>query len=146
MSTAKASYSGRLKGLFPFFAALVLSGVLMAAEDPSQQVTDAARNWLTLVDAGTYDQSWDGASKLFRESVTQAQWATAVKAAREPLGAVESRTAAAMHFATTLPGAPDGHYAVLQFHSIFDHKRDAIETVTMMIDDGTWKLAGYFIK
>jgi hypothetical protein len=142
----KNSQAGWLRGLIPFFAALVLSGSLMAAEDSPQQVTDAARNWLTLIDTGKYDQSWDGASKLFRERVAEAQWVTEVKAAREPLGAVESRMAPAVHFAASLPGAPDGRYAILQFRSKFEHKRDAVETVTMMIDDGTWKLAGYFIK
>ena len=118
----------------------------MAAEDSPQQVTDAARNWLTLIDTGKYDQSWAEGSKLFRERVAKAQWVTEVKAAREPLGAVESRMAPAVHFAASLPGAPDGHYAILQFHSKFEHKRDAVETVTMMIDGGTWKVAGYFIK
>jgi hypothetical protein len=109
----KNSHAGWLRGLIPFFAALVLSGLLMAAEDSPQQVTDAARNWLTLIDTGKYDQSWDEASKLFRERVAKAQWVTDVKAAREPLGAVESRMAPAVHFAASLPGAPDGHYAIL---------------------------------
>ncbi len=118
----------------------------MAAADQSQQVTDAARNWHTLIDTGKYAQSWDEASKLFRERVTEAQWVTEVKAAREPLGAAELRTAPSVHFAASLPGAPNGQYAILQFHSTFEHKRGAVETITMMVEEGTWKLAGYFIK
>ena len=65
-------------------------------------------------------------------------------AAREPLvsRALKSETRAA-----ELPGAPDGEYAVLQFESTFEKKKNAIETVTPMRDvDGSWRIAGYFIK
>jgi hypothetical protein len=118
----------------------------MATADQSQQVTDAARYWLTLMDAGNYEMTWDEASSLFQRGLAQAQWVTQAKAAREPLGAIASRVKPSVRFAASLPGAPDGQYAVLEFHSKFEHKRDAVETVTMMIDDGSWKLAGYFIN
>ena len=135
-----------LKKLVVSLAALVLAGFVTAAADPTQQVIDAARSWLRLIDDGKYDQSWNEASKLFRERVTQAQWATEVRAAREPLGAVESRAAPTVREVTSLPGVPDARYAILEFHSKFQHKADAVETVTMVMDDGTWKPAGYFIK
>lgn len=118
----------------------------IAATDSSEQVMDAAKNWLALVDGGQYGQSWSEASSLFRGHVTQRQWASEIKAVRAPLGAVQSRAAPTVRFATSLPGVPDGHYAILQFHCKFARKADAIETVTMMMDDGAWKLAGYFIK
>lgn len=129
-----------------FVVALAFPVSAMAAADTSKQATDAATNWLALIDAGKYEQSWSEASKLFQEHVTQAQWATQAKAAREPLGAVVSRATPAVRLATSLPGVPDGQYAILQFHSKYAHKANAVETVTMMMQDGSWKAAGYFIK
>jgi hypothetical protein len=52
----------------------------------------------------------------------------------------------AMQFATALPGVPDRDYVVLQFHCKFAHKANATETVTLMMQDGDWKAAGYFIR
>jgi hypothetical protein len=135
-----------MKRLITFVFALMLPIAAIAAAGTSKEATDAARSWLALIDAGQYDQSWKDASNLFREHVTQAQWAAAAKTTRQPLGAIESRGAPTVRFATSLPGAPDGRYAVIQFHSKFAHKADAVETVTMMMDNGTWKAAGYFIR
>jgi hypothetical protein len=125
--------------------ALVLPLSAMAA-DESKEAADAAANWLALIDAGHYGQSWQRAGKFFRERVTQAQWASQAKSAREPLGSLQSRTMSAVRFASSLPGAPDGRYAIVQFHSQFAHKASAVETVTLMMEDGTWKAVGYFIK
>jgi hypothetical protein len=110
------------------------------------QATAAATNWLALVDNGKYEQSWNEASKLFRERVTRARWASEAKTVREPFGVVQSRAAQAAQFVTSLPGVPDGDYVVLKFRSKFAHKANAIETVTVMMQDGAWKAAGYFIK
>jgi len=50
-------------------------------------------------------------------------------------------------FMTSLPGAPDGEYVLVQFATSFEQKKTAIETVTAMLDkDGTWRVAGDYIK
>jgi hypothetical protein len=45
-----------------------------------------------------------------------------------------------VRFTASLPGVPDGQYAVLQFNFKFAHKANAVETVTMMRQDGMWKV------
>ena len=66
---------------------------------------------------------------------------------RSPLGAVQSREVASHDYRTTLPGAPDGQYVVFQFTTSFEHKANAVETVTAMQgDEGDWRVAGYFIR
>ena len=48
---------------------------------------------------------------------------------------------------TSLPGAPDGEYRVFQFDTSFEHKQTAVETVTAVLEtDGSWRIAGYFIR
>lgn len=117
------------------------------AESQEEQAVAEAKAWLALVDSGDYEESWEMASSLFRNAVDQAGWKQALSGTRTPLGKVITRELKSAQFATSLPGAPDGEYLVIQFSTKFDMKESAIETVTPMVDeDGTWRVSGYFIK
>jgi hypothetical protein len=50
------------------------------------------------------------------------------------------------HVSQLSSGVPDGNYAIVQFRSAFQNKAAATETVSLMLDNGKWKVAGYFIK
>jgi hypothetical protein len=111
------------------------------------EATKAADRWLKLVDAGDYKQSWETACSLFRNAVTADQWAQQVGSVRKQVGALVSRKLKSAQYATSLPGAPDGKYVVIQYDSVFQNKSDAVETVTPMLDkDGQWRVSGYFIR
>ncbi len=116
-------------------------------ESEEAAAVKAADAWLLLVDAGKYPQSWKDAAPLFKNAVTKEQWGAQVGAVRGPLGPVKKRTLMSAVPATTLPGAPDGHYVVIQYDTVFEHKKKAVETVTPMLDkSGQWRVAGYFVK
>jgi hypothetical protein len=122
-------------------------GAAAQAGETEDQAVEAAKEWLATVDAGDYADSWTEAAEFFRNAVTQAQWEQAVEGVRRPLGAVESRKLKSAQYTTTLPGAPDGEYVLIQFTTTFEHKASAVETVTSMKDpDGAWRVAGYFVK
>jgi hypothetical protein len=107
----------------------------------------AAVAWLVLIDAGNYSASWNAASSLFRQHVSQSQWQTAAAGARVPFGALKSRKLQSATFTRSVPGAPDGEYVVVTFASSFENKASAMETVTPMLDaDGTWRVSGYYIR
>ena len=127
---------------------LVLAfATLAVAEDKTKAAELASEAWLKFVDSGDYSQSWMEASSLFKAAVTQQQWEQKVRAARQPLGALISRNLKSAQYTTTLPGAPDGQYVVIQYDTSFANKKSAIETVTPMLDkDGQWRVSGYFIK
>ena len=115
-----------------------------SAETAAQK---AAQEWLGLVDTGKYDHSWETAAALFKNAITKEQWYQTIKAVRPPLGKLTSRNLTSATYTTSLPGAPDGEYVVIQFQSSFSNKKSAIETVTPMKDpDGAWRVSGYFIK
>jgi hypothetical protein len=120
------------------------------ATDPLRVYTAAMTStlsWLALVDGGKSGESWDAAAKLFRAATTRDQWKNAVRAARKPFGKLISRKVRTAEHKTSLPGAPDGEYVVVQFNTSFEKKKDAVETVTPMREaDGSWKVTGYFIK
>ena len=107
----------------------------------------AAHSWLKLVDDGDYGASWKAASGLFRNGVSQQDWERQAGAVRGPLGALRLRELSGVQYATSLPGAPDGKYVVLQYNSSFEHKSAAVETLAMMLDgERGWRAAGYYIR
>ncbi|MEI9941558.1 MAG: DUF4019 domain-containing protein [Pseudomonadota bacterium] len=109
--------------------------------------TTAAQSWLALVDQEKYDESWNAAATIFKSAVTEATWQDDMSRAREPLGKLATRQLKSAEFETTLPGAPDGEYVVIQFSSSFENNPAAVETVTPTREsDGTWRVSGYFIK
>ena len=131
------------------FALMTLVGgsIALANEEAEKQAVAAAETWLALIDAGDVAKSWETAAALFKGAVTQDQWQQQVGPFREPLGKLISRQVISTKYATSLPGAPDGEYVVIQFKTSFESKASAVETVTPMKDpDGEWRVSGYFIK
>jgi Protein of unknown function (DUF4019) len=127
---------------------LLMAGVVGAqAPEKEKAAITAAEQWLALVDAGKYAESWTEAAGYFKNAVTQEKWAQSLTAVREPLGKLISKKVKSTTYATSLPGAPDGEYVVIQFETSFENKKSAVETVTPAFEkDGKWRVSGYFIK
>jgi len=107
----------------------------------------AARSWLEGIDAGDYAASWDATAPLFQGAVEREKWGETLRAVRQPLGSLVSRTLKSATYTKTLPGAPDGEYVVVQFDTSFENKGSAVETVTpMKAPDGSWRVSGYYIR
>lgn len=107
----------------------------------------AAEHFVALVDQGRYGESWDEASSLFVSRVSREEWQRTVASVRPPLGNPVNRAVKSSKFMTSAPGVPDGEYVMIFFAASFEHKKEAIETVTTILDkDGKWRVAGYFIK
>ncbi len=127
--------------------ALAASVASAADSDAVAKAKVSASAWLALADAGSYGATWDEAAAVFKAAITKADWEKALKGVRSQLGALTSRTLKSATFTKTLPGAPDGEYVVIQFDTKFANKAAAVETVTPTREkDGSWRVAGYFIK
>ena len=126
---------------------LSMSAAAPCEDKGEKAATESANHWLAQVDAGDYAASWETASPVFKQSISQDQWAKMLKAKRGPMGKVLSRTLKSAVYTTSLPGAPDGQYVVVVYESSFEHKKSAIETVTPSLGkDGQWRVSGYFIR
>jgi len=107
----------------------------------------AAKAWLDQVDGENYGESWDEAAELFKGAVTRNNWIKAMQTVRKPLGKTLSRELISSSYQTTLPGAPDGEYVVIQFKTAFENNNSTTETITPALEgDGKWRTSGYFIK
>ncbi|MDE0408254.1 MAG: DUF4019 domain-containing protein [Alphaproteobacteria bacterium] len=112
-------------------------------EDAAQE---AALAWLGLIDDAQYRESWEQAASLFKCRISRSRWIGAIRSTQAPFGKVQSRSFLRAVYDTRLPGVPDGKYVVIRYRTAFEHKEEAVETVTPMLDqDGIWRVSGYFI-
>jgi len=120
-----------------------VSGV-MAGGPPDKEKTalETATRWIALVDSEKYAESWAQASEFFKTSIEQEKWERIVWEARRPLVTLRERKMIGSSYETSLAGAPEGEYAVIQFRSLY-FRRLAIETVTVSREkDGAWRVCG----
>jgi Protein of unknown function (DUF4019) len=139
----------RTRGTFALLAlmALLLTGNAGAQDARTSSVQSAARRWLAMVDRGDVAASYAGMSKLFKDSISQGNWAISVKQVRTPLGPIVERSMLSTQFSTTMPKAPDGDYSLVIFRTAFANKTDVRETVTLSREaDGVWRVVGYMAR
>jgi len=140
------------KALFAFVACFIFTAFsTIAAQDSSDDkekaALDVALTWLAMVDEGKYLESWRDSSEFFKNVIKKEHWEKSMLTIRKPLGKLLSRQLKSKNYRTSLPGAPDGEYVVIQFDSSFENKKKAVETITPMMDkDGKWRVSGYYIK
>jgi hypothetical protein len=135
----------------PIFAAIILclvAGPAFSQASPakSSEVTavtptpdDRARQWLVLVDDKNYAQSWSEAGKAFQGRQKGDAWAKEAGPLREPLGAVASRGLKSIDLSRN-------NVAVIKYDSVFAHKAAAVETVTLVFENGGWSVTEYSIN
>ena len=118
------------------------------AQDPRvSAAVAAARDWLLMTDHGDAEESFKRAGARFRGAMSVAQWQAALARERAPRGAVVQRTVTQTALQRSLPGMPEGDYALLQFRTSFAKQTEAGESVTLEREaDGAWRVIGYFIK
>ncbi len=126
---------------------LGLAGSARADAESIEQATTAAQAWLGLLDGQEFDESWKMAGKLLKGAVAQEEWTAKLSVTLGPLGRKTSRGVKSSEYSTTMSGAPDGEYVLIQFDTSFENKQSAVETVVMMKEsDGLWRVSGYFIR
>lgn len=121
-------------------------------EQPSRQddrdAIDGGKKWLELVDGGKLGDAWDVSAQILKSSVTRSEWVSGLSDLRKPFGKLVSRTPAKFARAHSLPGAPEGDYAIVEYDSVFAAgKKKATEQITWMMEsDGVFRVVGYFIR
>ena len=100
---------------------------------------DRARQWLVLVNDKNYAQSWSQAGKAFQGKQKADAWATEAGDKRGALGAVASRDLKSIDLGRT-------DVAVIKYDTVFAHKAQAVETVTMAFENGGWSVTDYSVN
>ena len=112
-----------------------------------ERAIQAAQSWLVLCDAYDAEKSWEEASSIFKGAVDEQKWEKILHSSRKPLGELVTRKQISAETKKTMPGVPDGLYAIIRYSSQFTNKKETIETVTVFMDtDTVWRSCGYFLK
>jgi len=115
--------------------------------EAEKAATAAAEAWLKLADSGKYAETWDYMASNFKEDVTKSNWNIYFSSLRKPLVRMISRKLISARYTTSIPGVPKGEYVIIQYGTFFEKKRNAIETITPVLDkDGKWKVSSYRIQ
>ena len=113
------------------------------AQDPN-----AGDDFLRLVDAKKYGESWDLSSDFLKQSVSRPEWSTQMVKARETIGDVASRKLTSSVPQKDPAGAPPGDYLLQTYETVFA-SQGAPKTETLPLikgSDGKWHAVGYFIR
>ena len=147
---------GGLVMISSLFVLLALSASPQSAQDravssttasrpapvPETTVTQAARQWLALVDAGKWGDSFAATAQSFQTLNTLAMWQSASEGGRVPLGRVLVRSLSSEE---SIPAPPRG-YQMVRFRTDFANKPGATETLSLAREGEGWRVAGYIIE
>ena len=113
-----------------------------AASATETVVTRTASDWLALLDAGKWQESWAATGQSFQTLNTVAAWQAASEQARVPLGRMLSRQ---LLGEADVPAPPNG-YRMVRFRTDFENRRGATETVSLDREGDSWKVVGVYIE
>jgi Protein of unknown function (DUF4019) len=105
-----------------------------------------ALGFLGYLDHGRFADSYAYTGMLIRTQVDRESFSSQLEKARAGVGPVQSRELMDANYQTTVQGAPEGQYVVLHYHTSFANRQDAVETLTLALAKGYWRVSGYYIK
>jgi Protein of unknown function (DUF4019) len=126
-------------------------------EAAEQEGVNAAEEWLALVDAGDYEESWEHTASqfksglfekdFFKAGISREQWQSSLRTVQDSLGKVVLRTLKSKRYTTELAWEPPGEYVVLEYDTTFDRQMKRTESVILVKEsDGEWRVSGYKFK
>ncbi len=132
------------------FAALPLMTATTGASDATQQggeqaadqqVVEAARQFLSLVEQKKWAESYAATGSAFRQLNTLQVWSDVSEQVHARYGKAVSRTLLSQE---NLPAPPAG-YEVVKFRTVYANRTEAVETVTLDKEGGRWVVVGITI-
>jgi hypothetical protein len=115
-----------------------------AAEELAAQ--RQAMGFLGYLDDGRFADSYAYTGTLLRAQADRELFTSQIQKARAGTGALQARELIDAAYNTSVEGAPAGQYVILHYHSNFASRPDTVETITLALANGYWRVDGYYIK
>ena len=115
-----------------------------AAEESAAQ--RQALGFLGYLDEGRFADSYAYTGMLLRAKLDHEAFAAQTQKLRAGAGALQARELIDAIYDTSVEGAPQGQYVILHYHSNFANRQDTVETITLALAKGYWRVDGYYIK
>ncbi|SHJ35898.1 Protein of unknown function [Malonomonas rubra DSM 5091] len=111
------------------------------------QVADAAaQEFLQMVDAGRYDDSWVIAAPYLRQEIPQEKWLQELTDLRTKVGKLNERSLEDANFTAAIKEMPDSVLMLLEYTANYE-KGVFKEMITLIRESDTrWRVVGYFIQ
>lgn len=132
------------KTLISFITALFL--LVPCAQANTDAAEAAVLAWLEAIDNGEYELAWEESSPLLQRPLSPSMLERTISAARRDFGAVESRRRTRVVSETSMPGAPRNDYRVFTYQTRFANQPNITETITPHLEEGVWKVSGYYVN
>ena len=116
-------------------------GVDAAAVSAEMTPARAADQFLVLLDEGRWAESFAMTSAEFRRLNTLAVWSEVSQRVRPPLGEALTRDVIADEY---VPAPPNG-YQMVKLRTRYASGKEQTETLSLVHEEGTWKVAGIVI-
>jgi len=130
--------------------AVLAGGVLFTSlelraddDDQSAEAASVARAWISEIDAGKYEQSYNEASTALHDKVAEDTWIHILKTERPALGKIVSREQTAVTYKPSGFEGAEGEFMVVSYHSSFQFKPREVEYVVLRREGGHWRATGY---
>lgn len=139
----------QIAGILIFLCGLASTQGCSTTSVTTEQTIDAQSTvieWLRLLDQKNYQATYVSTAAFFKERLSPAQWQAQISQARSALGETLSRQTINANYTNKLTDAPTGDYVIFQFQTEFSGQSRAVETVTVALDDNTWRTVGYFVR
>lgn len=105
------------------------------------EAVSAARRWLELVDAKDWKASYELTGNAFRTANTLEGWTNAALSVHGKFGPARRRV---LVVAEETPAPPAGN-VVVKFRASYANKPEGTELLTLVREDGAWKVSGIFV-
>lgn len=144
------SHQAVTESAMPKSPAFLLAAILLSLGTYAQAFANTAESaalaWLESIDNGEVEQAWESSSPLLKTPLSPSMLRRIIELARNEFGPVESRRQVQASHYRSMPGAPDGDYMVFIFHTRFENKARGVETVTPHLENGEWRVSGYYVQ
>ena len=105
-----------------------------------------AEEFLQMVDAGKYADSWQISDPYLQKTISQPDWVAKLSKMRETFGPIAKRELDKVSFTAPAEALPDSEFIMLEYVSQFKLK-EMNEIVTVILgEDNRWRVVGYFIQ
>lgn len=112
-------------------------------ETAKKEARTAAEEWLSLTDAGKFEESWKTADSTLQKGISRTDWILQGTRARNQLKELRSRELAKTQYRDSTAQLSTGSpVVILQYASEFEGG-STLEAVITTKQDTTWKVAGY---
>ena len=108
--------------------------------DQQENLKQLATSWLNLIDAEHFAESWQQLGSKLKAKYNENAWATALRPLLSQAGKIRKRTFRSVSYSDA-----QGETVIVEFESSFTKATTSKELVTLVQEQGQWKITGYGI-